>query len=200
MKSLQNQTTTPEPDRPAIRQDAILDAAFMAFSSYGYRRTTMDDIAQGVGISRSALYLHFRNKEDILRSMSKRFFDDAAVNVAAELAVPDRPAAETLAAAFIAYDGKFMDAFLSTPHGAEILEAGHLVSADLVAAGEARIRQLLAGWLAAVPLPAALGSADALAATILASLKGLKHSAKSSEGYRASQAQLAQMLALALGR
>ena len=191
---------TPEPDRPAIRQDAILDAAFMAFSSYGYRRTTMDDIAQGVGISRSALYLHFRNKEDILRSMSKRFFDDAAVSVAAELAVPDRPAAETLAAAFIAYDGKFMDAFMNTPHGAELLEAGHQVSADLVAAGEARIRQLLADWLAALPLQAALGSADALAATILASLKGLKHAAKSPHGYRASQAQLVQILALALGR
>ncbi len=191
---------TPEPDRPAIRQDAILDAAFMAFSSYGYRRTTMDDIAQGVGISRSALYLHFRNKEDILRSMSKRFFDEAATGVAAELAVSARPIAETLAAAFIAYDGKFMDAFMNTPHGAELLEAGHLVSADLVAAGEARIRQLLADWLAALPLQAALGSADALAATILASLKGLKHAAKSPQGYRASQAQLAHVLALALGR
>lgn len=190
----------PEPDRPAIRQDAILDAAFMAFSSYGYRRTTMDDIAQGVGISRSALYLHFRNKEDILRSMSKRFFDEAAINVAAEFAVSGRPVAETLAAAFIAYDGKFMDAFMNTPHGVEILEAGHKVSADLVAAGEARIHGLLVDWLDALPLPEVLGSADALAATILAALKGLKHSAKSPQGYRASQAQLAQMLALALGR
>jgi AcrR family transcriptional regulator len=189
-----------ETDRPALRQDAILDAAFAAFSSYGYKRTSMEDIAQAVGISRSALYLHFRNKEDILRSLSTRFFDDAAVNIAAELGVPDRPTAETLGAAFVAYDGKFMDVFLSTPHGTEILEAGHQVSADLVAAGEARIHQLLANWLMDLPLPAILGGADALAATILASLKGLKHTAKTPQGYRASQAQLAQVLALALGR
>ena len=190
---------TSEFDRPALRQDAILDAAFAGFSSYGYRRTSMEDIAQAVGISRSALYLHFRNKEDILRSMSTRFFDEAAVNVAAQLAMLDRPTAETLGAAFVAYDGKFMDMFMNTPHGAEILEAGHQVSADLVAAGEARIHHLLTDWLAALPLPAILGSADALAATILASLKGLKHTAKSPLGYRASQAQLAQVFALALG-
>ncbi len=190
----------PEPDRPAIRQDAILDAAFMAFSSYGYRRTTMDDIAQGVGISRSALYLHFRNKDDILRSMATRFFDDAAISVAAEFAVSGRPAAATLIAAFIAYDGKFIDAFMNTPHGAEILEAGHNVSADLVAAGEARIHQLLANWLNTLSLNSALGSAEVLATTILASLKGLKHTAKSPQAYRTSQAQLAQILALALER
>ena len=186
-------------DRPALRQDAILDAAFAAFSSYGYKRTSMEDIAQAVGISRSALYLHFRNKDDILRSLSTRFFDDAAVAVAAEFAVMNRPTAETLGAAFVAYDGKFMDMFMNTPHGAEILEAGHQVSADLVAAGEARIQRLLADWLAALPLPAVLGSADALAATILAALKGLKHTAKTPQGYRASQAQLAQVFALALG-
>jgi AcrR family transcriptional regulator len=189
-----------ENDRPAIRQDAILDAAFRAFATYGYRRTTMDDIAQGVGISRSALYLHYRNKEDIFRSLVAQFFEQAVASVAEELAKPGRPVAETLAAAFLGYDGKFMEVVLGTPHGAELLDAGHLVSADQVAAGEARIHALLTKWLATAPVPAALGSADEVAATVLASLKGLKTAAKSAEGYRASQRQFAQMLALALGR
>ena len=193
-----NLTKTVDTGQPAHRQDAILDAAFNAFSTYGYRRTTMDDIAQGVGISRSALYLHFRNKEDILRSLSTRFFDEAAIGVKAELSTPDRSTADTLSAAFVAYDGKFMDAFMNTPHGAELLEAGQLVSADLVAAGEARIHLLLTDWLVSLPLPAALGEADGLATTVLAALKGLKHNAKSQHGYRASQMQFARVLAIAL--
>lgn len=182
------------------RQDTILDAAFHAFSTYGFRRTSMEDIAQGAAISRSALYLHFRNKDDIFKSLAKRYFEDAATAVAAALANPDRPAADALASAFLAYDGKFMEVVLGTPHGAEMLEAGHLISADLVTTGEARIRALLENWLNTAPLPAALGSANQLAAIIHASLKGLKSAATSLEGYRAAQRQLAQMVALALSR
>lgn len=180
--------------------DAILDAAFRAFATYGYRRTTMEDIAQGVGISRSALYLHYRNKEDILRSLAAKYFEDAVVSVAAELSAPNRPAAESLAAAFIGYDGKFMDIVLATPHGAEMLDAGHLVSSDVVEKGEAHIHSLLVDWLLSGEIPADLGGADALATTVLASLKGLKGVAKSPEGYRAAQSQLAAMVARALGR
>ena len=188
------------PDQSTPRQDAILDAAFHAFSTYGFRRTSMEDIALGAGISRSALYLHFRNKDDIFRSLAKRYFEDAAATVAAELATADRAGAETLSAAFLAYDGKFMEVVLGTPHGAELLEAGHLISADLVADGEARVRALLVAWLNSTPMPLAMGDASQLASTIQASLKGLKSSAKSLDGYRAAQKQLAQMIALALGR
>ena len=49
-------------------------------------------------------------------------------------------------------------------------------------------------------LPEALGDANALAATVFSALKGLKQTAKAPDAYRASQGQLAQMLALALGR
>ena len=156
-----------------MTQHAILDAAFRAFATYGYRRTTMDDIAQGVGISRSALYLHFRNKEDILRSLAERYFDEAVARVAAELGTPNRTGAETLTAAFVGYGGKYMEIVLGTPHGAEMLDAGHSVSSDLVATGEAQIHALLAKWLSTGPIPTELGDADRLAATVLASLKGL---------------------------
>ena len=191
---------TQDADRPAIRQDTILDAAFWAFATYGYRRSTMEDIARGVGISRSALYLHFRNKDDIFRSLAARYFQEAVANVAAVLVSANRPAAETLAAAFIAYDGKFMEIVLGTPHGAELLDAGHLVSSDLVANGEAQIHALLRDWLNGGAIPADLGDAETLATTVLASLKGLKAVAKSPEGHRGAQGQLAAMVARALGR
>ncbi|MBC7675804.1 MAG: hypothetical protein H7173_07070 [Rhodoferax sp.] len=55
-------------------------------------------------------------------------------------------------------------------------------------------------WLTIGPIPAELGDADMLAATVLASLEGLKTVAKSTDGYLAAQAQLARMVALALGR
>ena len=191
---------TPETDPSAPRQDAILDAAFRAFSSYGYKRTSMDDIAQGVGISRSALYLHYRNKEDIFQSLAIRHFDEALAHVANELADLQRPAVDTLAAAFAAFDGKVMDVVLGTPHGAELLEAGHRGLADVLGSAEARFLEVLTDWLSAKPMPPTLGTAADLAVTIYGSLKGLKSVAKAVAPYRAAQRQLAQMLALALGR
>ena len=59
------------------RQKTVLNAAFQAFATYGYRRTSMEDVARVAGLSRTALYQHFRNKEDIFRSLAVNYFDEA---------------------------------------------------------------------------------------------------------------------------
>ncbi len=187
------------PDQPATRPDTILDAAFTAFATYGYRRTAMDDIARAAGLSRTALYLHFRSKEDIFRSLAIRYFDAALHDMQTALHAPDQTMEQALYAAFVAKDGKFMQAVLSTPHGQELMDAGFSVTGDLAAAGEAQLTATLAAWLARQPLPAGLGSPDRLAETIMTALKGLKSSARSLADYREGQAMLARLFARALG-
>lgn len=184
---------------PALpdRQDAILDAAFHAFATYGYRRTTMEDIASGAGLSRTALYVHFRSKDDIFRALAARYFDTCIADMQAALAAPGEPQ-EVLRAAFAAKDGKFMDVVLGTPHGRELLDAGFSLTADLARDKEAAMAALLAGWLAARGAAGALGDPRAAADTVMAALKGLKTSAASLAGYRAGQAMLARMLARAI--
>ena len=51
------------------KQQAILVAAWQAFATYGFRKTSMDDIARGAGMSRPALYLHYRNKEALFAGL-----------------------------------------------------------------------------------------------------------------------------------
>jgi AcrR family transcriptional regulator len=181
------------------KQDAILNAAFLAFSSYGYRRTAMGDIARVAGISRSALYLHWRNKEDFFRSLAVRYFDEAQRDMAQALARPGQTAEAALMAAFIAKDGKFMETVLTTPHGAELLDAGFAVTGDLVAAAEARMAGVLADWLGGQALPDGLGTADEVAVSILQSVKGLKTSVRTLDDYRAGQQRLARLFARAIG-
>ena len=94
------------------RQQAILDSAWKSFAAYGFRKTSMDDIARGAGISWPALYLHYRNKEDIFRTLTQYFYDTAAADVAAALARgADIPA--TLAAAFAAQAGEIIEGLKS---------------------------------------------------------------------------------------
>ena len=71
-------------DTPKSQQ--ILDAALAVFCRYGYRKTSMLDIAQAAGMSRAALYLHFKNKEDVFRAGSARAHATVMAQVAAALA------------------------------------------------------------------------------------------------------------------
>lgn len=185
-------------DTPTLpdRESVILDAAFRAFAGYGYKRVSMEDIAQGAGLSRTALYQHFRNKEDIFRSLLWRYFQECLAAFRDALA-QDGPAEQVLVAAFAAKDGKFMDVVLGTPHGRELLDAGFAVSAEIAQEADAQITALLANWIGA--RGDALGNAQEAAQTVMAALKGLKFSATSLADYRAGQAMLARMLARALG-
>jgi AcrR family transcriptional regulator len=181
------------------RVDAIHDAAFHAFAGYGYKRATMEDIAAGAGLSRTALYQHFRNKEDIFRSLSERYFETCLVDMARALQATG-PAAEVLLGAFIAKDGKFMEVVLGTPHGRELLDAGFTLAAELAGRAEARMAALLADWLARQGAAERLGDPALTASMVVAALKGLKTSSRTLQDYRAGQTLLARMVTLALAR
>ena len=48
------------------RKQRILDVAKKRFLHYGYKKTTMDEIALDAGMSKASIYQFFTNKEDIL--------------------------------------------------------------------------------------------------------------------------------------
>ena len=50
-------------------RESIVNAASDIFSKYGYRKTTMDDIALALGKGKSSIYYYFRNKEEIFQAV-----------------------------------------------------------------------------------------------------------------------------------
>jgi TetR/AcrR family transcriptional regulator len=56
----------------AQNEGLILDAALEVFSAYGYRGSTIDQIAQRCGLSKPNLLYYFRRKEDIYRAVLER--------------------------------------------------------------------------------------------------------------------------------
>jgi TetR/AcrR family transcriptional regulator len=57
-------------------QALILDAALEIFSTYGYRGTTVDQIAKKCGLSKPNLLYYFRRKEDIYTALLERTLKD----------------------------------------------------------------------------------------------------------------------------
>lgn len=79
---------------PPDRLDRILEAARDAFAERGFAATTMEDIAQRVGISRSALYSLFDSKEALFRALVEGMITRVLPEAMPELG--DYPAPEAL--------------------------------------------------------------------------------------------------------
>ena len=61
-------------------RERIIDAARVVFAKYGYKKTTMDDIALSAKKGKSSIYYYFKSKEEIFEAVvdteSKLLFDD----------------------------------------------------------------------------------------------------------------------------
>lgn len=50
-------------------RDQIIETASRIFSKYGFRKTTMDEIARLMGKGKSSIYYYFKNKEEIYEAV-----------------------------------------------------------------------------------------------------------------------------------
>ncbi len=62
-------------------KEKILKHALKLFSSKGFKATTVRDIAGSIGIKQSALYNHFRNKDEILETLIRDLTSSAIVTL-----------------------------------------------------------------------------------------------------------------------
>lgn len=76
------------PAQPETTREAILEAARGRFLRFGPRKTTMDEVARAAGCSRTTLYAHFRNMEDLYGSLldqdAEAFIREASAAVESE--------------------------------------------------------------------------------------------------------------------
>jgi TetR/AcrR family transcriptional regulator, repressor of the mexAB-oprM multidrug resistance operon len=56
----------------AATREALLDAAEAAFLERGVARTSLEQIAREAGVTRGAVYWHFKNKADLFQAMLQR--------------------------------------------------------------------------------------------------------------------------------
>ena len=59
-------------DEAAETRNGILDAAERVFSQRGVSHTSLEDIAKAAGVTRGAIYWHFKNKNELFSAMVNR--------------------------------------------------------------------------------------------------------------------------------
>ncbi|GAA6161614.1 MULTISPECIES: TetR/AcrR family transcriptional regulator [Ruegeria] len=173
----------------------ILDSALQAFSAYGFKKTSMDDIAKGAGMSRPALYLHFQNKEAILRQLTHLHYERKTAAVAEALNMEGSVSQIIGNAIHVQTDG--MAEIMSSPHGLELLDASVSTAADIVTQGEAQLMALYADWLRREAEKGRVRLFDGpreTAKMIASALRGIKTSASDYQEFIRSNSNLATVI------
>lgn len=78
---------------PEVRRAQILKAAQSCFGKMGFHKTKMDDIVSASGLSKGALYWHFKSKDEIFLALFDQY--DREIFAAWD-DLSDGPALETL--------------------------------------------------------------------------------------------------------
>ena len=112
-------------------RDRILEAAMTVFCRHGFRRSSIEETAEAAGLTRQALYHHFKSKEALFRAVIERVHEGALADGAAA-AERAEAAGAALAGTIIAQVTARLQAFVAcfdgSPHVEELFSE-HLIHA-----------------------------------------------------------------------
>ncbi|GHI95408.1 TetR family transcriptional regulator [Streptomyces olivaceus] len=156
----------------------VLDSAMVTFARFGYRKTSMEEVARAAHISRPGLYFLFSSKETLFRAAATQALEGDIAAVERVLAAPGRPLRERLVEAFDQWAGRYIGPLARDI--AAVIEDNPGLLGEITETAPRRFEQLLTEAIAAESGPA---TAPRVAQTLISTSIGLKHQAASREFY-----------------
>lgn len=172
------------------KREAILNAAFTTFKYYGYRKTSMDDIATALGISRASLYSYFENKDDIFRCVLISVTESGLVEAKRCLGLADLDLTARIEAALLARYLPLHRMLIESVHGEELAESYFRLCSDSFADSFAQSKDILTAALKSanrrkeIDLKAALLTASKASELLNLTILGLRHTSTDVEIYK----------------
>jgi AcrR family transcriptional regulator len=190
------------------KAETILDAAERLLVRYGYRKSSMDDVAREAGTAKGTVYLYYAGKEALFRALLERIGN--TVLQASELAAAaPHPFAERLFGVLNALYGYFYERFSESGHLQELGEIRGSLGQDLNEQLRLKHLQILVGVLEQaekegdISLAARGLTAQDVAATLIAAAIGVKTTLPAGAGIKAyteAVRRASQVLSLALAK
>lgn len=184
----------------ADKVEKVLGAARPVFLRYGYKRTTMNDIAEAAKMSRPAVYLVFPSKEEIFAAVLQQALQEMLDVVRFGLVRYDS-VPEKMAFAFETWCVQPYEMTLASPDAKDLLESGYEYANDVVSAAFAEFEAMVAEVLepvvraqTAMPL-----SAEQVTRILVSAVSGFKQSARDAPELRQQLSRLFVIIYASLG-
>ncbi len=134
---------------PTATVSRVLDAATRLFSRYGFKKTSMEEVAREGEVAKATLYAHYPHKEALFQAVSEKVASDMIAASKAAAAGAGDPAG-AVAASLSAKFERMFEVVHGSEHARELLESSNRLSgAVLVGYHDAYVREL-SGLLAEV--------------------------------------------------
>jgi len=104
--------------------DAVFQGVLSVFAHYGFRKTSMSDLAQAANVSRQTLYNRFKTKDAVLDWAVENYVRQAKTRALSALHAPHTSMPEQLCKAFSEWVGEMVPVLRNSPHGAAIMDLG----------------------------------------------------------------------------
>jgi len=130
------------------RRDRILRTATDLFSSYGYRGTSMDALAQEAGVAKPTLYAYFADKDAVYTAVVEAVLE-GVLEDARRAAASDGSLEERLARILASKFTRIFELVHSSPHASDLLSSSQSAAQDAVEHADASFRALLGSTVAA---------------------------------------------------
>lgn len=74
-----------------ITRENIIAAASIAFSKFGYKKTTLDDISSFTNVSKTGIYYYFKNKEEVFNEVIKKEAEKLQISLSEAINQESKP-------------------------------------------------------------------------------------------------------------
>lgn len=163
------------------RREHVLASALETFARFGYRKTSMEDVARAAAISRPGLYLLFGSKQELFAAAVTRALDNGLAAAAGVLADRARPLRDRLLDAFDQWTGRYIGAMSREVNS--MAEEYRDLLGPVVADYPRRFAALLNAALAESPDTAKAARSAAVTQTLISTSIGIKHEVTTREAF-----------------
>lgn len=162
----------------ANRRETVLESALVTFARFGYRKTSMEEVARAARISRPGLYFHFSSKEALFRAVVTQALERDIAAVERTLADTGRPLRERLLESFDQWAGRYIGPL--TRDVAVVIEDNPGLLGTVVETMPRRFEELITE---AISVESGRESAARVAQTMISTSVGIKHQVASRQVY-----------------
>ena len=189
--------------RGSSKPNAIVLAGLRLFTQYGYRKTSMDDIAQAAQVAKRTVYLHFENKAAVFLAILEYLGAQVRLRCAAAELQGGTPV-HRLTGLLDAYFGMGFDLFSKSEHMPELQETFSRLARTKIGGLHTEYEDRLARFLRSLEKTGEIGgppqglTVEQIVHILMRAAEGAKHDSKVQGDRKALERRLRELALLAI--
>jgi AcrR family transcriptional regulator len=187
----------------SVKPNAIVLAGLKLFAQYGYRKTSIDDIANAAQVAKRTVYLHFENKAAVFLAILEYLGDQ----VRQRCAVAEKAggtAVDRLTGLLDAYYGMAFELFNKSEHMPELQETFSTLARARIGDLNTEYKDRLARFLRSLQKTGAIGgppqglTVEQIVHILVRAAEGTKHDPELQGDRKALERRLRELAILAI--